>query len=654
MPILLPLSLRTRLLLGIGLGWLALVAALLAYSHLSGGKLTRHDNLVHLEYEARLVADQMTRELAERQGLLARLAQEIDLDDPKLVERLRRQHPLLAMFDRLMVFDAEGKPVADWPPFAEGGPTIAERPYFKRVRAFRRPLVTEPYSGGETAIEQVMVVQPLLGEQGEFLGILGGNTALRDGEAYLNLRGRYLGEAGHVLLMTAEGQVISHPDPERLMLPLENLEDRPLLDQALLGWQGGGATFTLDGEPALASFRQVWAADWVVGVYLPLDQVKAPLRRYAAELRWVGIGTVLLMLPLLWWLLGLGLRPLRRLERQIARIGRGESQRLELATGMQELRQLEEAFNRLEGQRRAVHASLEAREAFLRAVLASSPVGMFIADTRGHVSYLNPALEHLTGVSLSSYRPLAWLRRIHPEDRAGFLAGWREALARGSALQQHYRLRGPTGDWRRLDVQASRVVQGGCPLGFVGLIRDVTDHHERERRHRWEAEHDALTGSLNRRGFLRRLADACRLGIAHETPRALVMLDLDHFKTVNDRAGHAVGDALLQQVARVLGEVVREEDHVARLGGDEFAVLLAPAPHDASLHVAERIREALARMVFEHAGERYVVSASVGVAMLTAEDESPEALMERADQASYRAKRLGRNRVVMAEEMSLG
>ncbi|HSH57953.1 MAG TPA: GGDEF domain-containing protein, partial [Halomonas sp.] len=177
---------------------------------------------------------------------------------------------------------------------------------------------------------------------------------------------------------------------------------------------------------------------------------------------------------------------------------------------------------------------------------------------------------------------------------------------------------------------------------------------ERERRHRWEAEHDSLTGCLNRRGFLRRLGDACHLPEEPEAPRALLMLDLDHFKAVNDRAGHAVGDALLQRVARELGEVIREEDHVARLGGDEFAVLLAPAPTEAIRRIAERIRESLAGLVFEQEGERFPVSASVGVAMLTVAGESPESLMKRADRASYRAKQLGKNRVMLAEEMSLG
>src|SRR5690554_8098842 len=370
----------------------------------------------------------------------------------------------MALFDRLMVFDAEGHPVADWPPFPAGGPEIGERPYFQHVKAFRRPWVSEPYRGGETGIDQVMVIQPLLDDSGEFLGILGGNTSLRDGQAYLNLRGRRLGEAGHVLLATAEGQVISHPDEAWLMQALPGAGTHPLVDQALLGWQGSGEGVTLDGRPALVAFRQVWPANWVVGLFLPLEQLQAPIRRYARELRWVGIGSVALMLPLLWWLLGLGLRPLHRLERQIAQVGQGKVQR-----------------------------------------------------------------------------------------------------------------------------------------------------QERERRQRWEAEHDALTRCLNRRGFARRLQAACEFSRRRaDHSLALVMLDLDHFKEVNDSAGHAVGDELLQQVSEVLEEAVREEDAVARLGGDEFALLLGDASDAVALEVAERVRARLAALDFSHDGRRFRTSAKIG------------------------------------------
>ena len=644
------LSLRLRLLIGIGLGWLVLVVALLGYSHLSGSALTRQENLVHLEYEAELVADQLSRELIERKRILGLLAGEIEIDDPELEVRLREQRPLMALFDRLMVFDAEGRPVADWPPFPEDGPEIGQRPYFTHVKAFRRPHVSEPYRGGETGIDQVMVMHPLLSERGEFLGILGGNTSLRDGQAYLNLRGRRLGEAGHVLLATAEGQVISHPDEAWLMQEMPGAGTHTLVDQALLGWQGSGEGVTLDGRPALVAFRQVWPANWVVGLFLPLEQLQAPNRRYARELRWVGIGSVALMLPLLWWLLGLGLRPLHRLERQIALVGQGKVQRLEPRTGMVELRQVAEAFNRLEARRRQAIESLESREAFLEAVLASSPVGMFLTDPRGQVNYINPSLSRLSGSDLGDYRPLSWLRRVHPADRGDYLEGWRKALGEGGDLTQNYRLRVGEEAWRWLEVHASPVSGGGQVLGYVGLVQDVTERQERERRQRWEAEHDALTRCLNRRGFARRLEAACELSRRRaDHVLALVMLDLDHFKEVNDSTGHAVGDALLQRAAEALEEAVRDGDAVARLGGDEFALLLAGASSQVALEVAERVRERLAALDFAHGGRRFRTSASIGVAMFEGDDDD-RTLMARADRASYQAKRGGRNRVVMARQ----
>ncbi|RDB43819.1 hypothetical protein DU490_05250 [Halomonas sp. DQ26W] len=144
-------TLRSRLLLGVSLGWLVLVAALLAYSHLSGGALAQRENLTHLEYEAQLIANHLERSIRVRQQALARLRYSLVLDDGDLFTQLQRQEGLLALFDRLMVFDAQGEPVAAWPPFEHGGPTIASRDYFKHVRGFRRPHVSEPYVGARPA-----------------------------------------------------------------------------------------------------------------------------------------------------------------------------------------------------------------------------------------------------------------------------------------------------------------------------------------------------------------------------------------------------------------------------------------------------------------------------------------------------------------------
>ncbi len=645
-------TLRSRLLLGVSLGWLVLVAALLGYSHLSGGSLAQQENLTHLEYEAQLIAGQLERSIRERQQALARLRPSLDLTDDDLFSQLQRQEGLLALFDRLMVFDAEGEPVAAWPPFAHGGPNIAGRDYFRHVRGFRRPHVSEPYVGGETGIPQVMVIEPLLDDEGRFLGILGGNASLHDGNSFVNLRSQRIGDDGHVLLATAQGQVISHPDPRLLMAPVPDESRFPLLDRALYGWEGSGMGEQLDGQPALMAFRQVWSADWVVGVFLPLSQANAPIQRYATELRWVGLATVMLMLPLLWWLLGLGLAPLHRLERQIERVGRGDAKRLKLHTTMSELQQVAEAFNRLETQRRDALASRAAREAFLQAVLASSPAGMFLADMEGRVNYVNPALEEISGFDLATSRTSEWVRRVHPDDRAAFIENWRATLESGEDHRQQYRfLRGHEQFW--LEAQVSRVELEGTALGFVGMIQDITERHERETRQRWEAEHDPLTGCLNRRGFESRLEEACAMH-RRESDKvlSLIMMDLDHFKPVNDTAGHAAGDELLRLIGELLQESVREQDAVARLGGDEFALLLPACPLERATEIAERIRQGIEAIEFQVDGHRFRVTASIGVSNLGVDDRDGGPLVKRADRASYRAKHQGRNQVIVQAGLS--
>ncbi|TFH86597.1 diguanylate cyclase [Billgrantia azerbaijanica] len=644
-------TLRSRLLLGISLGWLVLVAALLGYSHLKGGTLAQRENRIHLEYEAQLIADQLAREIADRHAVLARLRPVIAIDDPDLEATLRAQEPLRALFDRVMVFDADGQPVAEWPPFPEGGPYIGERDYFKHVRAFKRPYVSEPYKGGETGIDQVMVIEPLLDDDGEFLGILGGNTSLRDGEAYLNLRGRRIGENGYVLLATADGQIISHPDESRLMQPVPDAEAAPLLDLARYGWEGSGEGRLLDGEPGLMAFRQVWSAGWVVGVFLPLSQVQAPVQRYATELRWVGVVTAALMLPLLWWLLGLGLAPLHRLERQIERIGRGDAEQIRLSTSMRELAQLAGAFHRLETQRREALATQAAREAFLRAVLASSPVGMFLADMEGRLTYVNPVLVEIAGFDPSQRRLHDWMRHVHPEDRRELVRSWRATLRSGEDGLQRYRFRRDDGAQLWLEVLTSRVELGESPLGYVGMVQDITERQAREVRQRWEAEHDPLTGCLNRRGFENRLEQACtRQRRRSDQVLSLILLDLDHFKPINDTAGHGAGDELLCLIGTLLQETVRERDAVARLGGDEFALLLPGCPLDQAGEIAERIRAGIEAIAFRAEGHSFRVTASVGVAQLCDDDREGGPLVKRADRASYAAKRQGRNRVVVHGE----
>lgn len=157
---------------------------------------------------------------------------------------------------------------------------------------------------------------------------------------------------------------------------------------------------------------------------------------------------------------------------------------------------------------------------------------------------------------------------------------------------------------------------------------------------------DPLTKLFNKRYLLERLESELKFSRRHQTALSVLMLDIDHFKKINDTYGHLMGDAVLVQLAAALTKAVRNEDVVARFGGEEMAVVLRAIPLDVALTLAERLRKLVETTEVEHQGRTLAVTASVGVAGYPAINaETVEQLLEAADQALYRAKHAGRNRV---------
>ena len=223
-------------------------------------------------------------------------------------------------------------------------------------------------------------------------------------------------------------------------------------------------------------------------------------------------------------------------------------------------------------------------------------------------------------------------------------------IAFGSSLQSYTSpLASPTVLLFQLAFIATAAVLGSL---YAHNIRKLVDRQvayeiaiERERQ---LARTDDLTGVNNRRHFLDLAAHEVASARRYHRPLALLLFDIDHFKQVNDRWGHPFGDVILVRVAEVVAALLRESDVLARYGGEEFAVLLPDnGAHQAEI-VAERIRLAVAALVTEQGSARAAVTVSLGVAELALPDDTLEALIQRADQALYGAKRAGRNRVVVA------
>jgi len=169
-----------------------------------------------------------------------------------------------------------------------------------------------------------------------------------------------------------------------------------------------------------------------------------------------------------------------------------------------------------------------------------------------------------------------------------------------------------------------------------------------ELRHKTAAMTDPLTGLLNRRAFLQDAEVLLQQQIARDRPIAVLLIDLDHFKSINDRFGHAVGDKVLQIFARTTRAGLRQSDLLGRLGGEEFTVVLADASVDNAYLVADRLRKAFAAAAAVVDGETIYATASIGVSVIVDPGQDLAKLITLADQALYLAKARGRNRVEVA------
>lgn len=235
---------------------------------------------------------------------------------------------------------------------------------------------------------------------------------------------------------------------------------------------------------------------------------------------------------------------------------------------------------------------------------------------------------------------------VHPEDRERIAEIFRYTLATGEGRRAEYRLVTRTGDIRHFESDGSPVFDRSGQVSHVVVVsRDITERHLAEQRMRHLVNHDVLTNLPNRGMFAECLGQTLAVARRHHTRAAVMFVDLDHFKTINDSLGHDAGDAVLRLAAERIRGCLREEDLVARLGGDEFCVLMSTRNGEASIRlVAEKIVAALAEPLFA-AGQSLRVSASVGVSVYPEDGLEPETLIKRADLAMYQGKKGGRNQV---------
>ncbi|HEX6290088.1 MAG TPA: EAL domain-containing protein [Herpetosiphonaceae bacterium] len=298
-------------------------------------------------------------------------------------------------------------------------------------------------------------------------------------------------------------------------------------------------------------------------------------------------------------------------------------------------------------ERKAAEEALRASEERYALAAQGANDGLWDWDLQSDRIYYSPRWKSMLGHAEHEVggKPDEWFDRVHPEDREALHTAITEYL-HGPAprLEIEQRIRHADGTYRWMLVRGLVVRdQAGLPVRMAGSITDITAHKQAEDQLRHDALHDALTGLPNRTLFLDRLHHALDYAQRHPTYQcALLFLDLDHFKTINDSLGHAVGDDLLRALAHRLESCLRTGDTLARLGGDEFTILLDGITDKSdAVRVAERIQHVL-KVPFSLEGHELFASTSIGIALSSAGYTDAQTMMRDADSALYHAKHGGR------------
>jgi diguanylate cyclase (GGDEF)-like protein/PAS domain S-box-containing protein len=458
-----------------------------------------------------------------------------------------------------------------------------------------------------------------------------------------------LDKNGYLTIVDGRSRIVYHPDKRVLgsRVTWNFMEKIADADETII--------IAVDGEPTSVSHAHSDRSDWtLVGLI--------PLRTLTARTLSIGVITALLM-AICFCVVGVAavlyhrgvVVPLRDITHRFKQVKSGS---LDLSTRVEvdrndEIGKLIRWFNAF------VVATLSARQQSERALRESEERyaltaqtandGLWDWDLTTDEIYFAPRWKEMLGYAEDEIGndPREWLERIYPDDRSQVdcaIAAHRSGLTANLIIE--HRILHKDGGYRWVLVRGLAVCDtDGIAYRMAGSHTEITERKRIDEQLRHDAMHDALTDLPNRACLLDRLQTAIERNKRHEEFLfAVLFLDLDHFKLINDSLGHSTGDQLLIEAANRLRECVRGTDTVARLGGDEFVVLLEDLDGAHSVtHAAQRMLQGLGSPC-ELNGHEIVISASIGIAISSTGYDYPEALLRDADIAMYRAKALGKSR----------
>ena len=624
---------------------------------------------------AGLIAEQINLELTERLQALQDISRTLGAYDLSQKQHLQtyvdQRQDLLTLFNsRVFITDPRGDTLASLPFLPEYiGVNFADRDYLITAIGKGQPSIGRPVMGRTARAPVVVMAAPILDRAGQISGALAGSISLEK-QTFLDQIGKHNIQQGSLTLVDRNsGLVVMSTERAQLTTDLSAGSNAFALAHFLNGKEGSARLNLPAGGDTLLAVRQIPVANWFVLVQTPIHMAFTPLESLQQRMLIVTLLFTLLAGGITWGLLRYQLAPLSETVTTLDQLSRAEHTPPPLpVVRNDEIGQLIAGFNRLLGTLHLRENALRASESHFRLLTERASDVVWQLDHRLNILYISPADEKLRGIKHADVvgRPFP---EMSPEEERPLIVQAFETLAQASAQDETatfvFRQTCSNGAqiWTEILASADRQSDGSIS-GFHGITRNITERRQMEEKIRQLAFHDALTGLPNRRLMMDRLQQAIATCRRNQQQGALLFIDLDNFKPLNDRYGHTAGDLLLIEVAARLRSCLRETDSVARFGGDEFVVLLGAIDghKDSAMsqveRIADKIRDTLAApyiltVVQDDAPPRIVehrCTASIGITLFDDTRDNPAELLRWADRAMYTAKEHGRNRLVFSSQ----
>lgn len=528
-----------------------------------------------------------------------------------------------------------------------------------------RTLISGVRPYGEAQIRAFAVAVPIRNTQGAIVGAIAGVIRLDQTNFLTDIIKLDYGKSGHLFLVeSAQRLIFATSDQSRLLEVLPDAGVSQCVDSFVQGFEGTTQLVNPHGEEVLVSVQQIPLAHWYATVTLPTDEAFAMIK----TLRWriwpAAFVTLLLCGVLIWLMLRRELTPMLTAVNILdGYVRRNQAPQALPVVRQDEVGQLVGGFNRLletlGQQQKVLHES----ELFKQAVLNSMTAEIAVLDQDGVILAVNEAWERFalentaselvqnpshTGVG-ANYLAAREQSDFEPDNTEALQArqGIR-AVLNGHLPQFYVEYPCHTPHRQRWFSMSVTPLVRGSQNGAVVAQQDITERVQMQNQVRELAFYDMLTHLPNRRLALERLTQQMARARRTHKHLALLFIDLDKFKPINDELGHEVGDWLLQTVAQRILRCLRESDTAARMGGDEFVVLLPDLLDSGqAMMVAEKIRSSLEQEFVTDQAAVLNISSSIGVAMYPDHGADEKELMRLGDEAMYKVKKSGRNAVYL-------